>query len=82
MFGILPTGLNKFRCTPRLPDNWPSMSLKHIKAFGGDFDITVTRADAKLRVHVTQAGHSLVDQVIKIGESCEVIVPQQDRNKK
>jgi hypothetical protein len=82
LFGILPTGLNKFRCTPRLPDNWSSMSLKHIKAFGGDFSLTVTRADAKLRVQVIQAGHSLVDHVINTGDSCEVSVPQADRNKK
>jgi hypothetical protein len=82
LFGILPTGLNTFRCTPRLPDNWPSMSLKHIKAFGGDFDMIVTRADAKLRVQVIQAGHSLFDQVINPGESYDVIEPQPDRNKK
>ncbi len=82
LFGILPTGLNTFRCTPRLPDNWPSMSLKHIKAFGGDFDMIVTRADAKLRVQVIQAGHSLFDQVITPGDACDVIVPQPDRNKK
>ena len=43
MFGIRPTGLASFSLTPRLAEDWNDMSLKHIRAFGGDFDITVSR---------------------------------------
>ncbi len=34
LFGILPTGLDRFRCTPRLPAAWPGMALRAIRAFG------------------------------------------------
>ncbi|MBR4756135.1 MAG: hypothetical protein IK076_04270, partial [Bacteroidales bacterium] len=43
MFGIRPTGLKSFRLTPRLAEGWNDMALKHIRAFGGDFDIDVRR---------------------------------------
>ena len=41
LFGIDPLGLGKFSVTPRLPTGWTSMSLEHIKAFGGDWGIVV-----------------------------------------
>jgi len=53
MFGIVPTGLKSFECTPRLPKEWDHMSLKNIKAFGEDFNIEVKRSDKKLRVFFT-----------------------------
>lgn len=43
LFGINPTGLNKFTMTPWLPKGWDYMRLKNIKAFGHTFDIKVTR---------------------------------------
>ena len=43
MFGIRPTGLKSFRMTPRLADEWNEMALRHIRAFGSDFDISVCR---------------------------------------
>lgn len=57
LFGIRPTGLRSFDFTPRLPEAWPSMSLKHIRAFGGDFDLMAERMkDGKLQVTMTQQG--------------------------
>ena len=53
MFGIRPTGFRSFRLTPRLAAAWPRMALRHIRAFGGDFDICVRRLDGnKLEVRV------------------------------
>ncbi|MEM9849361.1 MAG: hypothetical protein AAF847_15860 [Bacteroidota bacterium] len=34
LFGIIPTELNRFECTPRLPKSWDKMSLRKIKVFG------------------------------------------------
>ncbi|RTE53971.1 six-hairpin glycosidase-like protein [Arenibacter aquaticus] len=53
MFGIVPTGLKSFECTPRLPKEWEHMSLKNIKAFGEDFNIEVKRSGKKLMVYFT-----------------------------
>ncbi len=50
-FGIRPTGLRSFTVSPRLPKDWPEMSLRHIRICGGDFDLRVYR-DAKQRVRV------------------------------
>ena len=43
MFGIRPAGFDSFTLTPSMPSGWDKMSLRRIKAFGTDFDITVTR---------------------------------------
>lgn len=43
LFGIRPRGLDSFSLRPRLPEGWPSMALRHIKAFGADFDIVCKR---------------------------------------
>ncbi|RAJ85489.1 hypothetical protein CLV59_102192 [Chitinophaga dinghuensis] len=54
MFGMRPTGLNSFDCTPRLPAKWNRMSIKNIHAFGKKFDLMVNRKSAgKLLVTVT-----------------------------
>lgn len=43
LFGITPTGLNKFTISPWLPKGWDSMKLRNIKAFDRVFDIEVIR---------------------------------------
>lgn len=75
MFGIHPSGLNSMRCTPRLPDGWPSMALRHIKAFGGNFDVIVTRSNKQLRVQITQQGKTIKDTTIRPGETVDVTIP-------
>lgn len=53
LFGIRPTGLRSFDLTPSMPAAWESMSLRHIRAFGSDFDITARReAGGRLRITV------------------------------
>ena len=59
IFGIRPTGFKSFTLTPRLPQEWPHMSLKKIGAFGACFDIEVKRLDnGKLEVIVTNEAKS------------------------
>jgi len=59
MFGIRPTGLHSFNCTPRLPKEWNKMALRHIHAFGGDFDLEVSRAGDKLQIQVAEDGKTV-----------------------
>lgn len=72
LFGIRPTGLHRFSFTPRLPSAWPVMSLRHIRAFERDLDITVERAGAKLKVTVSDGEKILVDKLIKDGDQVAV----------
>lgn len=53
MFGLRPTGLHAFTLSPRLADGWDSMALRHVRAFGADFDIDVVRRGTKMEVTVT-----------------------------
>ena len=43
MFGIVPTGLDSFECTPWLPKAWPKMALRDMRAFGHAWDMVVER---------------------------------------
>lgn len=56
LFGLQPTGFNKFLLQPFLPAAWNEMSLNHIKAFNNDFDLLVTRQGKQLKIQVKQAG--------------------------
>jgi hypothetical protein len=62
MFGFHPTGLRSFTIQPRLPKNWPEMSLKNIDAFGTHIDIEVTRKGGKNKVTVKADGKTVVSQ--------------------
>jgi hypothetical protein len=72
LFGIRPTGLHSFTCTPRLPKDWPTMSLKKVQAFGSSFDLSVTRADNKLEVQILREGKAIQNSTIADGESVTV----------
>jgi hypothetical protein len=56
LFGILPTGIRTFECSPRLPKVWNRMELNHIRAFQQDFTILVERKKDNLKVSVTNFG--------------------------
>ncbi|MFC5406080.1 hypothetical protein [Cohnella soli] len=45
LFGIRFTGLASFACTPRLPAEWPSMSLSAAQICGRELDLIVERAE-------------------------------------
>lgn len=59
LFGIRPTGLRSFDCTPRLPKEWPTMALRHINAFGHDFDLVVSRAGDQMQIQVLEHGNAV-----------------------
>lgn len=55
LFGIRPTGLRSFTMNVSLPSGWDRMALRHIRAFGSDFDIEVSREnDGALKVTLTE----------------------------
>ena len=57
LFGIRPAGLRSFDLTPGMPSAWERMSLRRIRAFDADFNISVGReVGGKLRITVMQAG--------------------------
>ncbi len=60
MFGIRPKGFRSFSVTPRLAEDWNQMALRHIRAFGSDFDLEVSRSagdklELRLKNHLTGA---------------------------
>ena len=56
MFGIVPTGLGSFNCTPWLPKEWPKMALRDLRAFGRSWDMVVERQGDGQKVTVTSGG--------------------------
>ena len=73
LFGIRPTGFNTFEIKPSMPTEWDNMSLKHIKAFGADFDVTVTRnANGKLNITVLPEGGKAKKYTIKEGQTTRI----------
>lgn len=72
LFGIRPIGFRKFNCTPRLPQAWPKMELKHINAFQSDFNISVERIKGKLKVTITSNDKIVKEKLINDGETLSV----------
>lgn len=72
LFGIRPTGLSSFLLTPRLPEQWPSMSLKNVRAFDHRFNIDVVRHDEFLDVRVYDGTEDYFSRKVKHGESVQV----------
>lgn len=58
LFGIRPTGFRTFELRPRLPESWPRMALRQIRAHGTTFDVGVTRQDESLEVRIHIADRS------------------------
>ncbi len=75
LFGLRPTGLSSFRCTPRLPDGWPKMALRSIRAFGRTFDVVVERKGEGQHLTVTAGGKTIAEQDLPAGESAEIKFP-------
>ena len=68
LFGIRPTGFNSFNLTIQLPTAWNEMALRHVKAFGGDFDIEVKRKSVtQAEVFIKNAGKTK-KYTVKIGQ--------------
>ena len=54
-----------------MPTKWQTMALRHVRAFGGDFDIEVSRKGGKLNVAVKQSGKTK-RYTAKQGQNIEV----------
>jgi hypothetical protein len=76
MFGIRPTGFRSFTCMPRLPKEWPQMALRHIHAFGSDFDLVIGRAGRRLQVQVLENGNVVKSLQIDDGETATIDLGQ------
>ena len=75
MFGIVPTGLNSFECTPWLPKGWPKMSLRDIRAFGRSWDLTVSREGDLQKITVTSEGLTIFTASGPAGKTYQVKFP-------
>jgi hypothetical protein len=60
LFGIVPTGLDAFECSPWLPEGWPRMALRDLRAFGCVWDLVVERAGDEIRVTITRDGETVL----------------------
>jgi hypothetical protein len=73
IFGIRPAGLHTFTITPRLPKEWPEMSLKNIHAFNSGFDISVKREKDKIHVVISDSEKKVIaDKLIKEGTTLKI----------
>jgi hypothetical protein len=60
MFGIVPTGLESFECTPWLPKAWPKMALRDMRAFGHAWDMVVARDGDQQKITVSNSDEKVI----------------------
>ena len=60
MFGIVPTGLESFECTPWLPKAWPKMALRDMRAFGHAWDMVVERDGDQQKITVSNSDEKVI----------------------
>ncbi len=60
MFGIVPTGLKSFECTPWLPKAWPTMALRDMRAFGEAWDMVVERVGDQQRTTISNTDGEVI----------------------
>ena len=75
MFGIVPTGLDSFECTPWLPKAWPRMALRDLRAFGQSWDLVVERAGDQQKVTVRSGGKTLMTGSGPAGKTYSLTFP-------
>jgi hypothetical protein len=75
MFGIVPTGLDSFECTPWLPKAWPRMALRDIRAFGQSWDLVVERAGDQQKVSVRSGGKTVMTGLGPAGKTYSLTFP-------
>lgn len=76
MFGIVPTGLASFECTPWLPAGWDRMALRDLRAFGQTWDLVVERADDQQKVTVRSGGKTLMTGLGPAGKTYSLTFPE------
>jgi hypothetical protein len=75
MFGIVPTGLDSFECTPWLPKAWPRMALRDLRAFGQSWDLVGERAGDQQKVTVRSGGKTLMTGLGSAGNTYSLAFP-------
>jgi len=75
LFGIVPTGLDSFECTPWLPKVWPRMALRDLRAFGRAWDLVVERAGDQQKVAVRSDGKTVMTGRGPAGKTYSVTFP-------
>lgn len=76
LFGIRPTGLRSFELTPHLPQDWNTMNLRNVCAFGSMFDIEVKRIKQdKVEVIVSANNKRLHRQTVSNGKMIPIRLP-------
>ena len=73
LFGIHPTSFNSFNLTIQLPSAWNEMALRHVKLFGADFDIEVTRKSETRAQVIIKNGKKEKKYTVRIGETIKNI---------
>ena len=77
LFGIVPSGLDSFACTPWLPKDWPRMALRDLRAFGQAWDLVVERDGDRQKVTVSSGGKSVMTGFGAAGKTYSVNFPQR-----
>ena len=80
MFGIVPTGLGSFECTPWLPKAWPQMALRDLRAFGQAWDLVVERAGDQQKVTVRSGGKTVMTGLGPAGKTYSVTLPNGEKS--
>ncbi|RUA09281.1 MAG: hypothetical protein DSY82_06110 [Flavobacteriia bacterium] len=69
LFDIRPTGLRKFTISPRLPEGWNKMALRHVKAFNSNFDVEVLRHREGVKIIIKENNKVIQEMTGKAGDS-------------
>ena len=77
VFGIAPTGLDSFNCTPWLPNDWPRMALRDVCAFGRTWDIVVERLGKRQKTTITCEGRVVLSESGPAGKTYNVSFASQ-----
>ena len=80
MFGIVPTGLDSFECTPWLPKAWPRMALRDLRAFGQAWDLVVERAGDQQKVTVLSGGKAVMTGLGPAGKTYSLTFPDRKKS--
>ena len=72
LFGMRPSGLHAFICKPSLPEAWPAMALRDVRAHGRAFDLEVTREETGISVRVVIDGQEVAREMA--GEDGKVAI--------
>ncbi len=77
LFGIVATGLDSFECTPWLPQAWPRMALRDIRAFGRSWDLVVERDGGQQKITVSRGGSTVMTGSGPAGKTFVVRFPDE-----